>query len=87
MKPFSDTYAGWTSSEAAVLAACSVILVIFIISVVLTTMLVRFMRKHSTPELNRYVAGQVGRQFKFYKRTFKRGYYDGYNKEKDRYYE
>lgn len=84
MRPFSYTYAGWTSSEATVLAACSVILVIFVISVVLMTMVVRFMRKHSTPELNRHVANQVGKQFKNYKHNFMQGYYS--NNEKDRYY-
>lgn len=85
MKPFSDTYVGWTSSEATVLAACSVILVIFVISVILMTMFVRYMRKHSTPALNKHVADQVGKQFRIYKYTFLQGYHS--NNEKDRYHE
>jgi hypothetical protein len=81
MKPFVDTYAGWTSSEATVLAACSVILVITIIAIVLMTMLVRSLRKHSTPQLNAHIARKVSKQFTSHSRNFM----DSYNKEKDRY--
>lgn len=74
MHIMSNTYDGYTSSEGAVLAAFSVILVIGIIAFLLVGLVIRAIRKQNNPQLNSYLARSMSKQVKFYGRTFMSGY-------------
>ncbi|MDR6794751.1 hypothetical protein J2X12_004242 [Pseudarthrobacter oxydans] len=72
MKTSNDLYAGWTESEAAVLAVGSVVLVVFILSLALLLWIVRTARKN--PRAGELAGRMMMSQFRFYGKQFKSGY-------------